>query len=64
MCHMQFVAENEVTYIRSQYPERASALDFKNAVTRDLVIARDVVFCLFLVINVKRYRLWIISRNA
>ena len=48
---------------RSHYPERASALDFKDAAACDLVIAMQF-FCLFLVTNIKTCCQAIISKNA
>ena len=47
---------------RSHYSETASALDFKGATALRFGHIK-IVFCLFVVANVKRYCLSIISRN-
>ena len=49
--------------IRSHYPERASVLDFKEADAPQFGYS-DVVFCLFLVTNIKSYHLSVASRNT
>ena len=61
--YVSFLNRHSTLMCKSHSQERTSALDSKGTSTSRFGRS-DVVFCLFLVMNIKRYCLSIISRNA
>ena len=62
-CYYFMMINLEMVLKQESLPGGASALDFKDSAALRFGQS-DVVFCLFLVTNIKQYPLSIIGRNA